>query len=176
MTFFVTIADMLLSLALAAVLLRLLLQLTRADFRNQVAQAIVQITNPLIVPLRRIFPPIGKVDTASVIAVLLVAVLHVAVMSTLLGFGLQPAFFWLRAIAVVILRVTLQIYLYAILIYSLLSFIAQGNGRAPVQSLLYSLCEPVLRPFRRVIPPIAQIDLSPLWAGIIIVALLSVLH
>lgn len=176
MIFFVTIADMLLSLALAVVLLRLLLQLVRADFRNQVAQAIVQVTNPLIVPLRRIFPPVGKVDTASVIAVLLVALLHVAIMSALLGFGLQPALIWVRAVAIVILRVTLQIYLYAILIYSLLSFIAQGNGRAPVQSLLHSLCEPVLRPFRRVIPPIAQIDLSPLWAGIIIIALLSVLH
>lgn len=176
MSFFITIAEMLLSLALAAVLLRLLLQLVRADFRNQAAQAIVQITNPLIMPLRRIFPPVGKVDTASVVAVLVVAVAHVAIVSALQGFGLQSAPFWLQAVAVLILRVTLMIYLYAILLYSLLSFIAQGNGRAPVQALLHSLCEPVLRPFRRLIPPIAQIDFSPLWAGIIIIALLSLLH
>ena len=176
MSFFVTIAEMLLSLALAAVILRLLLQLVRADFRNQVAQAIVQITNPLILPLRRIFPPFGKVDTASVVAVLLLAVLHVAIVSALQGFGLLPAPFWLRLVAIVILRTTLQIYLYALLIYSLLSFIAQGNGGAPVQALLHALCDPVLRPFRRIIPPIANIDFSPLWAGIIIVGLLSLLH
>src|SRR5258708_2942643 len=67
------IVETLLSLALFVVLARLLLQLTRADFRNPLCQAIVQLTNPLIVPLRRVLPPIGKVDTASVVAVLLVA-------------------------------------------------------------------------------------------------------
>ena len=65
----VYIVETLMSLALFVVLARLLLQLTRADFRNPIAQAIVQLTNPLIVPLRRVLPPIGKVDTASVVAV-----------------------------------------------------------------------------------------------------------
>ena len=51
------------SLALFVVLARLLLQLARADFRNPLCQAIVKVTNPLILPLRRILPPVGKVDT-----------------------------------------------------------------------------------------------------------------
>ena len=68
------IVETLLSLALFVVLARLLLQWARADFRNPLCQAVVRITNPLILPLRRVLPPIGKVDTASVVAVLLVAI------------------------------------------------------------------------------------------------------
>lgn len=175
MSAIILIVHWLLSLALAAVLLRLLLQVVRADFRNQAGQFIVQVTNPLILPLRRILPPVGKVDSASVVAVLLVAIVYVAIMSALQGLTVPPAIFWLRAVAMVILRVTLSIYLYAIVIYSALSFIAQGVGQAPVQALLYSLCEPILRPIRRIIPPIAGVDLSPLWACIVILALLTLL-
>jgi YggT family protein len=65
-------------------------------------------------------------------------------------------------------------YLYAIFIYALLSMVAPG-GYSPMQSILASLCEPVLRPFRRIIPPVGGLDLSPLWAGIILFALLRLL-
>jgi len=73
MSAIIYIIDTLLWLALLVVMVRLLLQLTRADFRNPLCQAVVRLTNPLILPLRRILPPIGKIDTASVVAVLLVA-------------------------------------------------------------------------------------------------------
>ena len=65
----------------------------------------------------------------------------------------------------------LNAYFWAILIYAVLSMIAPG-GYSPMQSLLAALCEPVLRPFRRIIPPIGGLDFSPLWAGIAIQALL----
>lgn len=171
MSAIIYIVETLLSLAVFVVLARLLLQLTRADFRNPISQAIVQITNPLIVPLRRVLPPIGKVDTASVVAVLLVAVIEVAVLSALRGAGLPDWLTWVDAVAHVIARTLLWTYCYAILIYWLLSFIAPG-GYSPLQAVLTSLCEPVLRPFRRVIPPIAGLDLSPLWATIAIQAIL----
>jgi YggT family protein len=169
------IVDTLLSLALFVVLARLLLQLTRADFRNPICQAIVQLTNPLIVPLRRVLPPIGKVDTASVVAVLLAAGVEVAVLSALHGAGLPDWLGWLQAVALEIARTLLWTYCYAILIYWLLSFIAPG-GYSPLQSVLASLCEPVLRPFRRFIPAIAGLDLSPLWATIAIQAILILLR
>ena len=165
------IVETLMSLALFVVLARLLLQLTRADFRNPLAQAIVQLTNPLIVPLRRVLPPIGKVDTASVVAVILVAGIEVAVLSALRGAGLPDWLTWLDALALEIAHTLLWTYCYAILIYWLLSFIAPG-GYSPLQSVLTSLCEPVLRPFRRIIPPIAGLDFSPLWATIAIQAIL----
>ena len=169
------IVETLLSLALFVVLARLLLQLTRADFRNPLAQAVVQLTNPLIVPLRRVLPPVGKVDTASVVAVILVAGIEVAVLSALRGGGLPDWLTWLDAIALEIAHTLLWTYCYAILIYWLLSFIAPG-GYSPLQSVLTSLCEPVLRPFRRIIPPIAGLDFSPLWATIAIQALLILIR
>ena len=171
----VYIVETLMSLALFVVLARLLLQLTRADFRNPIAQAIVQLTNPLIVPLRRVLPPIGKVDTASLVAVLLVAAVEVAVLSALRGAGLPDWLAWLDALALEIAHTLLWTYCYAILIYWLLSFIAPG-GYSPLQSVLTSLCEPVLRPFRRFIPSVAGLDLSPLWATIAIQAILILIR
>jgi YggT family protein len=169
------IVETLLSLALFVVLARLLLQLTRADFRNPLCQAIVQLTNPLIVPLRRVLPPVGKVDTASVVAVVLVAGIEVAIVAALHGGGWPDPLSWLEATALEIAHTLLWTYCYAILIYWLLSFIAPG-GYSPMQSVLTSLCEPVLRPFRRIIPQVAGLDLSPLWATIAIQALLILLR
>lgn len=175
MSAIIYIVETLLSLALFVVLARLLLQLTRADFRNPLCQAIVQLTNPLIVPLRRVLPPIGKVDTASVVAVLLVAAIEVAILAALHGGGWPDPLSWLDAVALEIAHTLLWTYCYAILIYWLLSFIAPG-GYSPMQSVLTSLCEPVLKPFRRIIPPLGGLDLSPLWATIAIQALLILLR
>ena len=61
------IVDMLLWLLLLAFVLRFLFQLVRADFRDPMADAIVRVTNWLIRPLRRLLPPIGKIDTATIV-------------------------------------------------------------------------------------------------------------
>jgi YggT family protein len=169
------VVDTLLSLALFVVLARLLLQWTRADFRNPLCQAIVRLTNPLILPLRRILPPIGKVDTASVVAVLIVATAEVAIISALRAGSLPTPFFWVQLVALEIARTLLWTYFYAIVLYALLSLIAPG-GYSPMQSVLATVCEPVLRPFRRLIPSVAGLDLSPLWACIAIQAILILLH
>ncbi|HUA88865.1 MAG TPA: YggT family protein [Steroidobacteraceae bacterium] len=171
----VYLVDPLLALALFAVLARLLLQLTRADFRNPLCQAIVKVTNPLILPLRRILPPMGKIDTASVVAVLIVAAVRVAAHSfgdegigaPFLGSGAHVALLWASAIAAEVFYMVLWTYFYAIILYALLSMIAP-SGYSPLQSVLATLCEPVLRPIRRVFPSVAGLDLSPLWAGLII--------
>jgi len=176
MSAIIYIVDTLLGLALLVVMVRLLLQLTRADFRNPLAQAVVRLTNPLIMPLRRVLPPLGKIDTASVVAVLLVATLKVAVLASFsdLTSVLTPLM-WVRAVLVEIARTLLWTYFYAIVLYALLSLIAPG-GYSPLQSGLSALCEPVRRPIRRMLPAIAGIDLSPLWAGILIQAILILLH
>ena len=171
MSALIFIIQTLLSLALFVVLARLLLQLTRADFRNPVCQAVVRITNPLILPLRRVLPPIGKVDTASVVAVVLIAVVEVAIVFAIRGITFVSPIYWLQAAALEIAHTLLWTYFYAIILYALLSMVAPG-GYSPLQSVLATVCEPVLRPFRRVIPPIAGIDLSPLWACILIQAII----
>jgi YggT family protein len=90
------------------------------------------------------------------------------------GFGTPGIELWLQAIAIELVQALLRTYFYAILLYALLSLIAPG-GYSPLQSVLASVCEPVLRPFRRLIPAIAGIDLSPLWAVIAIQAILLLL-
>ena len=168
------IVETLLSLTVFVFLLRLLLQLARADFRNQLAQAVVKITNPLVLPLRRILPPVGKLDTASAVAVLLVAFVEEALLLVLSGtFTIDP-FYLSRAVVLRVIIILVYTYLYAIILYALLSFVAPGNY-SPMSSLLTSLCEPVLRPFRRIIPPIGGLDLSPLWACILLGALVRLL-
>jgi YggT family protein len=169
------LVDTLLSLALFVALLRVLMQWSRADFRNPVAQAVVKLTNPLIMPLRRLLPPINKIDTASVVTVVIVALAQVALMSMVRGYGIPPPLLLLRAAALEIITSVLWLYFYAIVLYALMSLIAQGSY-SPMQPLLASLCEPVLAPIRRIIPPIAGLDLSPLWAGLLIQALLILLR
>jgi len=175
MSALIFIVDTLLRLTLFVFLARLLLQWARADFRNPICQAVVRITNPLILPLRRILPPVRKIDTASVIAVIFVASAYQAIIFALSGAGYPNAFVWTRSIVLVIVTTMLQTYFWAIFIYALLSMIAPG-GYSPMQSVLASVCEPILRPFRRVIPALAGIDLSPLWACIAIQAVLILLR
>jgi YggT family protein len=166
------LVDSVLSLALYVALLRLLMQWSRADFRNPVAQAVVKITNPLIMPLRRVLPPINKIDTASVVTLIIVAVANVILPNLVRGFGVPSPLLLLQATLLVIAASVLRLYLFAIILYALISLIAQG-GYSPIQPLLASLCEPVLRPIRRIIPPIQGLDLSPLWVCLLIGALLS---
>ena len=109
MSAIIYIIDTLLWLALLVVMVRLLLQLTRADFRNPLCQAVVRLTNPLILPLRRVLPPIGKIDTASVVAVLLVATVKVASLLALNDFSMTAAapLLWVRAVLTEIARTLL---------------------------------------------------------------------
>jgi len=168
------IVDTLFWLLTLAFLLRLLFQWVRADFRDPIADAIVRVTNWLILPLRRLLPPLGKVDTATVVAVIAVAAARTAAVMALSGgaFG-DPSF--LRLTVVDLAGLILRVYLFAMLLYWLTSFVSPG-GYAPGVRLLAQLCEPILRPVRRIIPPIGQIDFSVLWVSIAIGALLVLLR
>jgi YggT family protein len=168
------IIESLVGLFQVLLLLRLLMQLTRADFRNPIGRGIVQITDPVIRPLRRVFPPAGKLDTASILALIIVAAAKVWILRLLLGAGLPPAIFMLQWVAIDLARLVLKTFLFSIILNAILSFVAPGNY-SPAQSILASLCEPVLKPFRRIIPPVGGLDLSPLWAVIIIQALLLII-
>jgi YggT family protein len=170
------IVDMLLWLLLLAFVLRLLFQLVRADFRDPMADAIVRVTNWLILPLRKVLPPIGKIDTATVVAVLLVAGARTfAVMAMAAGGGIGDWLVFLRITLLDLVGLVLRIYLFAMLLYWLTSFVSP-NGYAPGVRLLAQLCEPILKRVRRIIPPIGQIDFSFLWVSIAIGALLVLLR
>lgn len=144
-------------------LLRVLLPLVRADLRNQLSQAVIRFTNPLVLPLRRILPPAGKIDTASIVALLIV---QAAATATLWLLGAYPGVFTLpQFLQVVVLNLVitvLQFYTFALFLYVLLSWVAPGTY-SPAAAMLSSLCEPLLRPIRRLIPPFGGIDLSALF-------------
>lgn len=146
-----------------AFLLRLLLQVVRADFRNPLSQAVLALTNWLVLPLRKVLPSVGRFDTASLVALLAVqfaATLVLFRMRTGVVFPFVPlAVEALRALA----HTTLLLYTFLIFVYALLSFIAPGT-RSPASALLASLCEPVLGPLRRVLPVVGGLDFSPLVA------------
>jgi YggT family protein len=169
------IVDMLFLLLTLAFVLRLLFQWVRADFREPVADAVVRVTNWLIMPLRKVLPPIGKVDTATVLAVLAVATVRTLAELGLAGAGIGDISLILRITVVNLAELVLYIYLFALLLYALTSFVSPG-GYAPGVRLLSQLCNPVLKPVRRIIPPIGQIDFSVLWVSIVIGALLVLLR
>jgi YggT family protein len=152
-------------------LLRVLFPLVRADSRNQLSQAVIRLTNPLVLPLRRILPPIRKIDTASIVALLVVQVATTATLWLLRAYpwvynGVQFTQEVLRAL----LATILQFYTFALLLSILLSWVAPGTY-SPAAALLNSICEPLLRPLRRVIPPIAGLDMSAMFLIIALQAL-----
>ena len=148
-------------LILFVILLRLFMQIARVNFRNPLAQAIVRLTSPLVVPVRRIVPPIGKIDTATIVVAYAVQLVLLAALFLLRGLPLAPILF--ADAAVELIRLSLLLYTYALIVWVILSWIAPGSYN-PVGALIDELLRPFMAPFRRVIPPIAGLDLSPLGA------------
>jgi len=168
------IISALLWLLFFAFLLRVILQFVRADFRNPISQAVLRCTNPLVLPLRRVIRPLGKIDLASVIALLLVELAAVCIELWLHGIGLPRVPQLLTLVAVDLARKVVQFYLVALIIYAVLSWVAPGTY-SPASALLDRICEPLINPVRRVIPPIGGLDLSVVFVMILLGALLRLL-
>ncbi len=150
------------SLYIMAIMLRFLLALVRADFYNPVSQFLVKVTNPLLVPLRRIIPASGKIDTSSLLLMLLLQIATLGLIVLLRGKQISLLAILVLAVAE-LLSLLLNVFLFAILIQVILSWINPGTYN-PAVSLLYSITEPVLRPCRRLLPPVSGMDLSPIIA------------
>ena len=168
------LVDSVLALVVGAFLLRLLFQLLRVDFRNPLAQAIVRLTNPVVIPLRRILPPLGRLDTASVTATVLAQVLR-TLLVRLIESGALPSAGHLLILAVLeLIDTTLVVFLGALILYVVLSWVSP-EGYNPASRLLASLVDPMLRPLRRALPTLGGLDLSPLVASLLLILLRMVL-
>ena len=158
----VLIVEVVFSLYILAVLLRFLFQLARADFYNPISQFLVALTNPLLKPLRRIIPGLFGIDIASLVLLLVLKCLEMLIVSTLHGYPPGLAAVVIAAI-VDLLRLTINVYFYAILLRVILSwFMPYGMQHNPAGDLLVSLTEPLMRPARRLIPAVGGLDLSPI--------------
>jgi YggT family protein len=160
------------SLYILAVMLRFLLQWTRADFYNPISQALVKITSPLLRPIRRVVPGFGGIDIASIVLMIVLQALLLALLMLIYGVMPRPAYLLLRTPAELI-SLLFNLYIIAIIVQAILSWVSAGNYH-PGLTLLYTLTEPVLRPLRQLIPPIGGLDLSPL-AAIILLQVLKML-
>lgn len=148
-------------LYLVAVMLRLLLAQVRADFYNPISQFLVTVTNPALRPLRRIVPPVGKLDVASLVLLLVLQMLEVTLVVALAGYGVSLPGLLVASLAE-LLALLLNVYLFAILALAVMSWVAPQGGYHPVGALLRSLTRPLLAPAQRLVPPVAGLDLSPL--------------
>lgn len=156
------VIQVLVGLYVLVLMLRLLLGWLRADFYNPLSQFIVKVTNPVVVPLRRIVPPIGRIDTATVILMVLIQMLGTSLVMLVSGRPVYPYGVLVHTL-IELVSLGFSVFIFAILIQAVLSWVNPGNYN-PMTSVLHSLTGPVLRPFRRLIPPISGIDLSPLFA------------
>jgi YggT family protein len=156
-------------LYLFVLILRLLLPWFRADFHNPIAQAILKATSPLVIPLRRILPPIGRVDTATVVVAFVITYLTILILLSIRGEAAPIGAIALSSLVYLVL-LTLRLFVFAIIVRVLLSWISPG-GYNPAMAIIYAITDPVMRPFQRIIPPLGGFDLSPIFAIILIGAL-----
>ncbi|NMQ18709.1 YggT family protein [Candidatus Competibacter phosphatis] len=152
-----------------AVILRFLLQCVRADFYNPLVQFLVRITNPLLLPLRRFVPGYRGLDLASVVLAFALQLLEVLLVTALFGRSLDIGGVLLVTV-MELLKLLINIYLWGVIIQAVLSWI-NPDPRHPAARVLAQLTAPLLRPARRLLPPVSGVDLSPV---LVVVALIFV--
>ena len=167
--------DVVFGLFTYALLLRFVMQLLRAPFRNPIGQAVIALTDWIVKPLRRVLPGFRGIDWASLVATYLFQVLWLLAYFVLFG----TPFAWtgggiaylLVAAVVALLKAALWLLIMVVLPQAILSWVAPDG---PAAGLLNALTFPFLRPIRRVLPPIGgTLDLSPLVV-IVIAQLLQI--
>lgn len=154
-------------LYLFAVLLRFMLQLARPDFYNPISQGIVKVTNPPLLPLRKVVPGLFGVDMASVVLALLVGWVMILGSGLLAGLGLINPLSALLWSLLGCLSTVVAVVFVGLLISIVFSWIAPHSGH-PALMLLRQLLEPFCAPVRRLIPPLGVIDISPIFVFILL--------
>lgn len=148
------------------ILLRFVLQMVRADFYNPISQFTVKITQPLLMPLRRVIPGYAGLDFAAIALAFLV---HMALVIAVLTLAGAPALQMLLQLAIWCLislsALFIKIFFFALIISVILSWVAPGSFN-PAAQLIHQLCEPVLAPIRKMLPDLGGIDISPIFAFI----------
>lgn len=150
-------------------LLRFWLPWFGVDFRNPIAQGILRATSPVINPLRRIVPSIGRIDTATILVLFIVQAGTLLLIMSISENPISTKFVVVSSIMALV-RQSLQIFTFAIIIRIVLSWIAPQTHN-PATALVASVTDPILRPFRRFIPPIGGFDISAIFAIIALGAL-----
>ena len=146
-----------------AVMLRFLFQWVRADFSNPISQFIYKVTNPPLMPLRRFIPSFRGLDIAAIVLMLVLQTIALLVIGLLPG-NPMPAFPAVIGWAFAeLIGLWINIYIFGIILLAIISWI-NPTAYNPVVGLVAQLTNPVMRPFRRIMPPLSGIDLTPMFA------------
>lgn len=151
------------SFYILAIMLRFILQMVRADFYNPVSRFIVKITNPTLKPLRKFIPGFGGIDMASVIVMLALQMLEFYIITLFRSFPTPDILGLVLYASTELISLGFYVFLFSIIILAILSWVNPGQYN-PINNLLHQITEPVLRPARKLLPPISGMDLSPMLA------------
>ncbi len=142
------------------VILRFLLQLTKADFYNPLSQFVVKVTSPVLRPLRRYIPGFRGLDISSLVLAWLVQTLVLFLVGVLAGLGLASLGAVLWSLPALV-ELAIDVFLYGVIIRVILSWI-NPDPFNPMVQLIHTLTDPVMAPVQRRLPPIGGLDLSPI--------------
>ena len=164
---FNTIAGLYLLLVVA----RFLLQLAKADFYNPISQAVFRATDPVVRVLRSFIPGYKGVDFSSLILAFIVQFLAISVTILLYGGSIPSVGFIITWSFIGVLNFIILFYYYALIASIIMSFVMMFSGNMnphPILLLVWQITEPIMAPFRRVIPPMGGLDFSPIFIFLII--------
>ncbi|MCP4881390.1 MAG: YggT family protein [Gammaproteobacteria bacterium] len=163
----VFLVQTLLGLYVMILLIRLLLQFTRADFYNPIAQALVKVTQPVVSPLQKVLPRAGRLSLPTLVVAIVVQALLIAMVFMLSGLGWPNLLNVLIWSLIGIASQILDILFFAILGSIILSWVAPQSHH-PATLLLRQITEPVMAPARRLLPNLGGLDFSPIVVFIVI--------
>jgi YggT family protein len=159
------IAQVAFGLLTLTLLLRFYLQWVRAPYRNPLADFVNALTDFMVRPARRILPGLWGIDLPTLLLAWLMQLLEWLIVLQVRGFRFGTeiglALLGIAAVAAVaVMKMLVYIVLFSTLLQAVLSWVNPGS---PVAPLLDAMTRPFLRMFRRRIPPIGNVDLSPLF-------------
>ncbi|MFB0979379.1 MAG: YggT family protein [Alteromonadaceae bacterium] len=150
---------------LMLLVLRVWLQIVRADFYNPLSQFIVKVTNPMVIPLRRIIPGFGGVDVSTLLLAFTVASLKFIVIPLINGADFNVIISLYKGLLYLIKQTGVLLFM-LMLVMALMSWVVQGYN--PTQAIFHQLTEPFLKPIKRIVPSIGGLDLSVLIAFLLL--------
>ena len=151
------LVNTLFDLYLMVVIIRIWLQLARADFYNPFSQFVVKATHPIVGPMRRFLPPLGSLDTASVVLALAVVVIKFVILSLMAGADINLPIILLVALVSVLKQAGVLLF-WMLILRAILSWVSQGHN--PIEMVMAQLTEPLVAPIRRILPPMGGLDFS----------------
>lgn len=156
------LVNTLVNIYLFLLMLRFLLQASRADYYNPISQSVVKITQPAVRPFQSFLGPVmGRFDLATLASGFVLKLVAIIAILQIAGYGMAPVDDLAIGAVAALANAILKIYFFALIVMIILSWVAPRASH-PGAILVMQLVEPIMAPVRRVIPPLGMLDLSPI--------------